>query len=175
MVNLGGPGTIKAANSGTLTVEIRLSPDTPQEVIQQILALVVAPEKTEGRIIGAKVGIEAGVSVVASPEIVKAGASSSSSANFQVRLVPAEGKTGKPSLMATLAVLLIISQITYHVSGTADHTIQFLEHYRSYFRTKIDGFVVPMDKVKQTIKNATPKNEHPEKSVNPSAILSEGD
>jgi hypothetical protein len=173
MVDLEGFCVGEAANSGTLTVEIHLSPTTPQIVIQQILALVVAPE-SEGRIIEAKVGIEAGTSVKASPEVQ---ASSFSSADIKIRLLPVEGKKSKASLMTTLAVLLIVSQITYHVSGTADHTLQFLEHYRSYFQTKINGSVVPIDQAKETIKNAepTPKNEQSEKSGNLPAFSSEGD
>jgi hypothetical protein len=103
-------------------------------------------------------------------------ASSSSSANVLprfIKLIPVESKTGKPSL-ASLAVLLLVFQISYYVSGTADHVIQFLEHYRGYFETKIDGLVVPIDQAKQTIQNAehpqlTPKNEHHEKSGNPPA------
>ena len=175
MVNLEGSCIIKAANSGTL--EIHLSPTTPQVVIQQILALVVAPQEREGRIHNATVAINTGITVKASADVQ---ASSFSSADFQVRLIPVEGKTGKPSLMSTLAVLLLVAELAFYVSGTADHTIQFLEHYRSYFQTKINGSVVPIDQAKETIKNAeraqtTPQNEHPEKSTNPSAISSEGD
>jgi len=67
MVDLGGPCILKTASSGTLSViEVRLSPSAPQEVIKQLRALVVAPPKKEGRIIEAKIAIDAGVSVLAS-------------------------------------------------------------------------------------------------------------
>jgi hypothetical protein len=167
MADLQGSCIIKSANSGTLTVEIHLSPTTPQVVIQQILALVVAPQEREGRIHNATVAINAGITVKASPDI-------------QVKLIPVEGKTGKWSLPSGLRVLLFVVELAFYVSGTADQTIQFLDHYRSYFQTKVNGSVVPIDQAKETIKNAeqpqpTPKNEQPEKSGNPSATSSEGD
>ena len=175
MVDLGGSCIIKAVNSGTLTVEIRLSPDAPQEIIQELLALVVAPSTNAGATVvqpaeSGKVRIQ-----------LRAGAISSGEVQARlVKLIPAEGKTGKLSIMATLAVLLCLSTILYNVTGTAENILQFLEHYRSYFQTKVNGSVVPIDQAKETIKNAeqpqpTPRNEHPEKSTDPSAISSDGD
>jgi hypothetical protein len=124
---------------------IRLSPDTPQEVIQQILALVVPPQEREGRIHNATVAINTAITVKASPDVQ---ASFFSSADVKVTLIP-QAKTVKASFMGSLAVLLIITQLAYYVSGTADHTVQFLEHLKPHIReTKIDGSVVPFDQVK---------------------------
>lgn len=178
MVDLGGTARAKFAGSGTLSVvEIHLSQDTPQEVIQQILALVVDSSEEQ------ETPTDQPAVVDGVLRIKGVAASSFSSADVQpssVRLIPVESKTGKASLMASLAVILCLSTITFNVTGTADNILQFLEHYRTYFHTKVDGLVVPIDQAKQTIQNAehpqpTPKNEHPEKSGNPSAILSEGD
>ena len=73
------------------------------------------------------------------------------------------------------------SSIGLLVSGTADHTIEFIELYQRYIQeTKMNDSVVPIDQAKQAIKNAersqpTPKNEHHENSGTPRAISSEGD
>ena len=49
MVEFGGTAILRAANSGTLSViEIHLSQDTPQEVIQELKSLVVGPPPTQG-------------------------------------------------------------------------------------------------------------------------------
>lgn len=166
MANLEGSCIGLAANSGTLTVEIHLSPDAPQEVIQRIQALVV-DSPSDQEIPRDQPG------VVDGKYRPKPAASSYSSVNAvpqRLKLIPVEGKTGKPSLMATLAVLLIVCQITYYVSGTADHTIEFIELYQRYIQeTKVNGSVVPIDQVKKTIKT----EEHPQ--TTPSAISSEGD
>jgi|SRR5271165_314112 len=169
MVDFGGSCITKAANSGTLTVEIHLSPTTPQQVIQELKALVVdSPAES------ATVRIQARGSITVTGQVHPRLAP-----DIPITLIPDEGKTGKPSLMATLAVLLCLSTIAYNVTGTADNILQFLEHYRSYFQTKVNGSVVPIDQAKETIKNAepqpTPKKEHLEKSGDPSAISSEGD
>jgi hypothetical protein len=91
---------------------IRLSPDTPQEVIQQILALVVPPQEREGRIHNATVAINTAITVKASPDVQ---ASFFSSADVKVTLIP-QAKTVKASFMGSLAVLLIITQLAYYVS-----------------------------------------------------------
>jgi hypothetical protein len=177
MVDFGGTARPKFAGSGTLTViEIHLSQDAPQETIQELKALVVGPPGNGGAhvvqpIEGATLRIQVRGVAITSGDIRP---------RLLVRLTPVDATTSKPSLIASLALLLVVFQITYYVSGTADHVIQFLDHYRDYFQTKIDGFVVPIDQAKETIKNAersqpTQKNEHHEKSGNPSAISSEGD
>ena len=167
-----------------ITIEIHLSPDSPPEVIQQILALASAPPKRKGTIHNATVAIKTGISLLPSADLH---ASALSSSDIKVRLIPVEPKTDKASSIGSLAVLLIVAaslaqfaQFTYNVSGTADYIIQFLEHYKSYFETKIDGSVVPIDQAKKTIKNAeasqtTPKNEGREQNANPSKIPSQGD
>jgi len=63
---------------------IRLSPDTPQETIQRILALVVAPEKKEGRIHNATVAINTGISVTAAPDVYRAMVAASSYSSARV-------------------------------------------------------------------------------------------
>jgi hypothetical protein len=141
-----------------ITIEIHLSPNSPQEVIQLInalaaLAVAVDSPKRVGTIHNAKVEIDSGVSVLASADVlhnakvgIGLGASSLSSADVQVRLTPVETKTGKWPLGFGLRVFLVVAGIAYYVSGTADNTVQFLKNLKPHVReTKIDGSVVPFD------------------------------
>jgi hypothetical protein len=165
MVEFGGSCIGKAANSGTLTVEIHLSPTTPQVVIQQILALVVdSPTETS-----AAVHIKAKGAITVTGEVHPR--------YVQVQLVPFDAKA---KLILTGSIALFLSTVAYNVSGTALNILEFLEHYREYFETRINGSVVPIDQAKETIKNAersqpTANNEQSEKSGNPPAISSQGD
>jgi hypothetical protein len=165
LLDIGKKATLNPMSD--ITVEIHLSPDAPQEAIQQILALVVdSPTATS-----AAVRVEGKGTITVTGEIHPR--------YVQVQLVPFDAKA-KFLVTGPIALLLVFAQIAYYVAGTADHTVQFLEHYRSYFQTKINGSVVPIDQAKETIKNAehpqlTPKNEHHEKSGDPPAISSEGD
>jgi hypothetical protein len=168
MVDLEGSCIGKAANSGTLSViEIRLSPTAPQEVIQQILALVVDPSTKTS----AAVRVEAKGTITVTGEVHPR--------YGQVQLVPFDAKA-KLIFAGSMALLLWLSTVSYNVTGTADNILKFLEDYRNYLETKKDGSVVPIDQAKETIKNAerskpTPKNEHHEKSGSPSVITSKGD
>ena len=135
---------------------------------------MVAPE-------GAKVRIEAAASLTPSPTVQ---ASSFSLADIKVRLVPeAEFRTSKePSWLK----LRISTASIYHVVWIGVGIVQlliWLQPHIQDIREEVSGFTVSferlVERVTKTPKEAqpqpTPKNEHPEKSTDPSAISSEGD
>jgi hypothetical protein len=165
---------------------IRLSPDTPQEVIEQILDLVVP--KTEGRIHNAALAINAGISVTASPDVYRpmVEASSYSSAEVQpkyVKLIPVdEPRTANESSWLKLR---INTASIYHVIWIGVGIVQLLIWLQPHIQDieeAVTGFAVHfeqlMERVTKTLDKEqpqpTPKNDA-EKSANPSAISSEGD
>jgi hypothetical protein len=165
---------------------IRLSPDTPQETIQRILALVVAPEKKEGRIHNATVAINTGISVTTAPDVYRpmVAASSYSSANVQptyVKLIPVdEPRTANESSWLKLIVDAV--SIPYYVVWTGVGILTFLALLQPHIQDieeAVTGFAVHfeqlMERVTKTLdkeqRQPTPKND-PEKSGPPSAISS---
>jgi hypothetical protein len=168
MADLEGSCIIKAANSGTLTVEIHLSPDAPRLVIQELKALVV-DSPAESATQGTPARGSFTVTGEAHPRLVK--------------LIPVGGETGNESSWLKLIVDAV--SIPYYVVWTGVGVLTFLGLLQPHIKDikeAVTGFNVSFEQLVERVKaleeeqpQPTPKNEHPEKSGDPSAISSEGD
>jgi hypothetical protein len=180
MVDFGGTCIGKAANSGTLTVGIRLSPTTPLEVIQQIRALVVdSPPNTETPI--DQPAVMDGILRI------KAAGSAITSGHVQprfVRLIPVDATTSKGSSWVKLIVDAV--SIPYYVVWTGVGILTFLgliQPHIQEIKEAVTGLTVPFEQLIERVTKTldeeqpqpTPKNEHQEKSGSPSVITSKGD
>jgi hypothetical protein len=152
MVDFAGTAHPKFVGSGTLSViEIHLSPDTPQEVIQELKGFVVGPPPTEG---GAKVA-ESGddgpiLRVQARGGVITSG-------NVQPRLEleivsPQEFETKKWSQRFGIPTFIFAAGIIFHIVSTP--TVEYIEKYRPYVQeTKINGSVKPLDEAIKAVRS----------------------
>jgi hypothetical protein len=189
MVEFGGAAHPKFAGSGTLTViDIHLSQDTPLEIIQQILALVSAPQEGKGRILNATVAIGAGITVNPAPEVYRpnprAGSSSLASVLPTLKLIPVDGAARKDS--SWLRLILDAVSIPYYVVWTGVGILTFIgliQPHIQEIKEAATGLTVPFTQLMERVTNTqheehaqpTPKSEHHEKSGSPPAISSDGD
>jgi hypothetical protein len=176
MVDFAGSCIAKAANSGTLTVGIRLSPTTPEEIIQQIRALVVDSASDKEIPIDQQAAVDGIVRI-------KAAARSTSSASVNlVKLIPVDAATSKDSSWLRLIDIASISYVVTIVVGTVQLLIWLQPHIEE-IREAVTGLTVPFEQLVERVTKSlseeqpqpTPKNEPPEKSGNPPAISSQGD
>ena len=130
MVEFGGAAHPKFSGSGTLTViQIHLSPDTPQEVIQELKSFVVGPPPPEG---GAKI-VQSGDD---SPILrIQARGGIITSGNVQPRLElelvsPPEFKAKKWSQGFGIPTFIFAAGIIFHILSTP--TVEDIEKYRPY-------------------------------------------
>jgi hypothetical protein len=171
MVEFGGSAILKAANSGTLTVEIRLSPDAP---LQELLASTNAGAHVVQSADSATVRIQARGSIISSGHVQPG----------LVKLIPVESKTGNESSWLKLIVDAV--SIPYYVVWTGVGILTFLGLLQPHIKDikeAVTGFNVSFEQLVERVTKTlnaeqpqpTPKNEQPEKSGDPSAIPSEGD
>jgi hypothetical protein len=153
MVDFAGTAHLKLVGSGTLSViEIHLSPDTPQDVIQELKGFVVGPPPTEG---GAKV-VESGDG---SPILrIRARGGVITSGNVQPKLEleivsTQEFETKKWSQRFGIPTFIFAAGVIFHFVSTP--TVEHIEKYRPYVQeTKINGSVEPLDEAIKAVRSA---------------------
>jgi hypothetical protein len=129
-----------------VTFEIRLSQQTPEEVIQELKGLVVDSSATvlpEEELPGGLAETPGAVDLA-------------SSSRGQIRLIPAvEHATGKWSIVPSLSILLLVAESGYYVAGSLEQTGRFLDKLKPYIQEATVGdSLMTFEELQKGIKSA---------------------